>query len=328
MTGGVAVVGYGTAVPHTTVTNADLAQLLDTSDEWIVERTGIRERRIASPTESTATLATDAGAKALASAGVSPGGVDLCLVATVTPEQPVPATAAFVQHRLGLACGAFDVGAACAGFVYALVTAAAMVNTGHIKNVLVIGAETTSRWIDPTDRNTAVLFGDGAAAVVLSASDTGSLIAFDLGCDGSAIPFLEVRGGGSRLPASRETVDGGEHWLRMEGKEVFRRAVRAVTGSVEKTLTKAGLPADEVDVFVPHQANERILDAVLPRIGIARERTIVNVGRYGNTSAASVPLALCEALEEGRVNDGDHVLMTGFGAGMAWATALMRWSVA
>lgn len=327
MSAGIAVAGYGIAVPETVLTNADLELLLDTTNDWIVERTGIRERRIAGPDESTATLATDAAAKALANAGIAPDAVDLCLVATVTPEQPVPATAAFVQDRLGLSCGAFDVGAACAGFVYALVTAASMLQIGHARHALVIGAETTTRYIDPTDRNTAILFGDGAGAVVLTKSDVGELISFDLGCDGSAIPFLEVRGGGSRLPATHATVDAGEHWLRMEGREVFKRAVRAVTGSVANTLERGAVRADEVDVFVPHQANERILDALLPRIGIARERTIVNVDRYGNTSAASVPLALCEALDAGRITDGDHVLMTGFGAGMAWATALVRWSI-
>ncbi|MFP5326943.1 MAG: 3-oxoacyl-ACP synthase III family protein [Acidimicrobiia bacterium] len=321
-----AVLGRGVSLPEARLTNADLEARFDTSDEWIRERTGIIERRIAGPDESTATLAIGAADKALANAGLAPSDISLCIVATVTPEQPVPATAAFVQESLGLRCGAFDLGAACAGFVYSLVTGATMMDAGRLGPVLIIGAETTSRWVRPDDRNTAVLFGDGAAATVIAPSDSGEILAFDLGCDGSAIPFLEIRAGGSRLPTTHETVDAGEHWLHMDGREVFKRAVRAVSDSIRTTLEQADVAPEEVSLFVPHQANARIIDALLPRVGLDPERTVVNVDRFGNTSAASVPIALCEALDQGRVNDGDLVLLTGFGAGMAWATTLVRWS--
>jgi 3-oxoacyl-[acyl-carrier-protein] synthase-3 len=344
------VAGWGTATPARRVTNDDLAQRVDTSDAWIVERTGIRERRVAGPDDSTATLATDAGAAALRSSGLQPPDVGCCIVATCTPEQPIPATAAFVQDALGLRCGAFDIDAACAGFVYALVVGAGLLSTGGLDAVLIIGAETLSRVADPDDRATCVLFGDGAGAVVLvpegpvgpargrsgriparpglaggAGGDGAGLLAWDLGCDGSAAPLLCVPAGGSRLPATAETVAGGLHWLKMEGQEVFRRAVRAVVDSAGATLGQAGVAAAAVDLFVPHQANVRIIDAAASRLGIPPERTFVNIDRYGNTSAASIPIALAEAADEGRLAPGDLVLVSGFGAGMSWASALLRW---
>jgi 3-oxoacyl-[acyl-carrier-protein] synthase-3 len=325
VTGRVAVVGWGTAIPERRVTNADLERRVDTSDEWIVARTGILERRAAGPDESTATLAADAGAAALKSAGLAPDDVDLLVVATATPEQPVPPTSAFVQERIGLTCGAFDVGAACAGFVYGLVVGAGLLEGGGLRSVLVIGAETLTRIVDPDDRSTCVLFGDGAAGVVLMPSQHPGLLAWDLGCDGSAAGLLEVPAGGSRRPATAETVAAGEHFLRMDGAEVFRRAVRAVVGSAEAALGRAGLTPADVDVFVPHQANRRIVDAAASRLGIATDRVVVNLDRYGNTSAASIPLALAEAADGGRIRDGDIVLLSGFGAGMTWASAVLRW---
>ena len=321
-----AVAGWGTAVPSGVLTNADLEARLDTSDVWIVERTGIRERRIAGPDETTATLATEAGAAAIKHADLAPGDVGCCIVATATPEQPLPATAAFVQDALGLHCGAFDVGAACAGFVYAMVVGAAL--AADAGPVLVIGAETLSRIVDPDDRSTAVLFGDGAGAVVLAPSDSDGgpgLLAWDLGCDGSAAALLAVPAGGSRRPVSAATVAAGEHWLRMEGSEVFRRAVRVVVDSARATLARAKVDVADVDVFVPHQANRRIIEAACARLGIPAERTLVNIDRYGNTSAASIPLGLAEAADSGRLGDGDLVLLSGFGAGMTWASALLRW---
>jgi 3-oxoacyl-[acyl-carrier-protein] synthase-3 len=323
-----AVAGYGTALPDGILTNADLEARLDTSDEWIVERTGIRERRIATSGETTASLAVAAGLDAIKHAALDPGAIDLLVLATATPEQPIPHTGAFVGEGIGLGCGSFDLGAGCAGFVYALVAGASMLTAGGLGHVLVVGAETLSRIVDPEDRATGILFGDAAAAVVLGRDedpDGPGLLAWDLGCDGSATGLLEIRAGGSRLPTSADTVAAGEHYLRMAGQEVFRRAVRAVVDSALATLSRAGIAPSEVAWFVPHQANARIIAAAGGRLGIPEERTIVNIDRFGNTSAASIPLALAEAADAGRLRRGDLVLLSGFGAGMTWASALLRW---
>ena len=308
------VAGTGFAVPEQRVTNADLEARVDTTDAWILERTGIRERRQSGSEDSTASLAIGAGAAAIKDAGITPDEVELLVVATCTADQQLPATSAAVQDGLGLRCGAIDVDAACAGFVYALVTAASMIEAGRIRTALVVGAETLSRIVDPEDRGTVVLFGDGAGACVLTAGATGGLLAFDLGCDGSLAHILEV-------PA-------GEPYIRMEGSEVFRRAVRVVVSSAEAALERAGLTAADVDVFVPHQANARIVSAACDRLGIAAARTVLNLDRYGNTSAASIPIALAEAAEAGRLHRGDIVLLSGFGAGMTWASALLEWGTA
>jgi 3-oxoacyl-[acyl-carrier-protein] synthase-3 len=305
------ITGTGFAVPESRVTNADLEGRVDTSDAWIVERTGIRERRLAGPGEGTASLAIGAGAAAIKDAGMTPDEIDLLVLATCTPDQQLPATSAAVQDGLGLRCGAIDVDAACAGFVYALVSAASMIEAGRIRTALVVGAETLSRMVDPDDRGTVVLFGDGAGACVLSGGTRGGLLAFDLGCDGSLARILEV-------PA-------GERYIRMEGSEVFRRAVRVVVSSAEAALEEAGLAPCDVDVFVPHQANARIVSAACDRLGVSAERTVLNLDRYGNTSAASIPIALAEAAESGRLRDGHVVLLSGFGAGMTWASAVLVW---
>jgi 3-oxoacyl-[acyl-carrier-protein] synthase-3 len=308
-----AIAGLGVALPETRLTNADLEARLDTDDRWIRERTGIAERRIADLAggESTAALAGDAAAAAIKDAGLTPDDIGLLIVATVTPDQQMPATSAFVADRLGLRCGAFDVGAACAGFVYGLVVGASVLDTGGLGAVAVVGAETLSTIVDPDDRTTAVLFGDAAAAAVLVPGETG-LLAWDLGCDGSAARILEV-------PA-------GAQYLRMDGREVFRRAVRVVIESSTAALERAGLGVDDVDLFVPHQANARMIEAIGERLGLPAGRTMTNLERYGNTSAASIPLALAEAAETGRLHDGDVVLLSGFGAGMTWASAVLRWS--
>ena len=325
MTGAAGIVGWGTAVPDTRVTNADLEMRLDTTDAWIVERTGIRERRVAGPGETTASLAVQAATDAIKRAGLMPADIDLMILATATPEQPIPHTGAFVGEALGLECGSFDLNAACAGFVYELVIGTAMVQTGY-EHVLLVGAETLSRIIDPDDRTTTVLFGDGAGAAVLAPTrETPGVLAWDLGCDGSAAGLLEVRAGGSRMPASAATVADREHYLKMSGQEVFRRAVRAVVDSATLTLARAGVAARDVAWFVPHQANARIIDAAAHRLGFDAERTLVNIERFGNTSSASIPLALFEAVDEGRVREGDLVLCSGFGAGMTWASALVHW---
>lgn len=307
---GLVVAGLGTAVPENRLTNADLEAVLDTSNAWIVERTGIRERRVAAPDEDTATLAVAAGAAAIKDADLTPADIGLLVVATCTPVQAMPATAALVQDALGLTCGAFDLAAACSGFVYGLVAAAGMAGD---RPSLVIGAETLTRVTDPDDRGTRILFGDGAGAAVVapSAGADRGLLSWDLGCDGSVASLLEIP------PGSR--------FIEMEGREVFRRAVRIVVDSAVLALERAGLTAADVDLFVPHQANVRIIDACGTRLGIEPQRTAVNIDRYGNTSAASIPIALAEAADEGRLKDGDIVLLSGFGAGMTWASAVIRW---
>jgi len=321
------IAGWGTAVPEQRLTNAELERRVDTTDEWIVERTGIRERRIAGEGDTTASLAIEAGTAAIKQAGITPEDVDLLIVATATPEQPIPHTGAFVGEGLGLRCGSFDLGAGCAGFVYELVTGAALLQAGNLDYVLVIGAETLSRIIDPTDRGTCILFGDGAAAFVLEASpdDAPGLLAWDLGCDGSAAGLLGIPAGGSRMPTTPETINQGLQYLKMQGQEVFRRAVRAVVESARTTLERAGVTTSDVDWFVPHQANLRIIEAAANRLKIPMDRTIVNIDRFGNTSAASIPLAIAEAVDDGRITDGDLVLVSGFGAGMTWASAALRW---
>jgi 3-oxoacyl-[acyl-carrier-protein] synthase-3 len=322
------IIGWGTAVPDQRVTNADLAARVETSDEWIVERTGIRERRVAGPDESTATLGVAAGAQAIKRAGLTPSDIDLMIVATATPEQPLPHTGAFIGEALGLRCGSFDLSAACAGFVYELVVGSSMLQA-EFDHVLLIGAETLSRIVDPEDRTTIVLFGDGAGAAVLARTEREpGLLAWDLGCDGSAAGILEVPAGGSRRPTTPDTLAAREHYLKMAGPEVFRRAVRIVVDSATTTLGRAGCTSADVKWFVPHQANARIIEAATSRLGFDDGRTLVNIDKYGNTSSASIPLALFEAVDDGRVRDGDVVLCSGFGAGMTWASALFRWGAA
>lgn len=307
-----AISGVGMSVPAARLTNAQLEASVDTSDAWIVERTGIRERRIAGPGETTASLATAAAAAAVKDAGLTPDDIDLLVLATCTPDEQLPHTSARVQDALGLRGGAVDLGAACAGFVYGLGLAASLVETGRARHVLVVGAETLSRITDPDDRGTVVLFGDGAGACVVSPSTgPGALLAWHVGCDGSAGDHLRV------------SVDDG--FIRMDGPEVFRRAVRVVVESSSIALEAAGLAAADVDLFVPHQANVRIIHAASDRLGIPRDRTFVNIDRYGNTSAASVPIALCEAVESRRLGNGDVALLSGFGAGMTYASALLLW---
>jgi 3-oxoacyl-[acyl-carrier-protein] synthase-3 len=321
------IAGWGAAVPDGRVTNADLEQRVETSDQWIVERTGIRERRVAGPEDSTATLAIAAGAAAIKQAGITPLDIELLIVATATPEQPIPHTGAFVGEGLGLRCGSFDLGAGCAGFVYELVTGASLLASGGLGHVLVIGAETLSRIVDPNDRATCILFGDAAAALVLEAvpDDGPGLLSFDLGCDGSLAGLLEVSAGGSRRPTTEATLAEGLQYLKMQGPEVFRRAVRVVVESANTAMVKADVASSQIDWFIPHQANARIIDAVSSRLGIHPERTIVNIERYGNTSAASIPLALSEAADAGQFEDGDLILVSGFGAGMTWGSAVLRW---
>ena len=321
----ISVAGWGTAVPDGRCPNADLEARLDTNDAWIVERTGIRERRVAAPGETAATLGTAAAADAIKRAGLTPGDIDLLVVATATPDQPMPHTGAFLGEALGLQCASFDLNAACSGFVYELVVGASMLNAGY-EHVLIVGSETLSRITDPEDRGTVILFGDGAAAAVLARSATApGLLAWDLGCDGSAAGLIQIPAGGGREPASNATVAARGHYMKMQGQEVFRRAVRAIEETSTTTLERAGVPASDVSWFVPHQANLRIIEAAAKRLGFGADRTITNIERYGNTSSASIPLALFEAVEDGRVQPGDLVLCSGVGAGLTWGSALLRW---
>ncbi len=304
---GTAITGWGSALPDKVVTNFDFAARLDTSDDWIVERTGIRERRMGG---STGGLAEEAARRALEQAGRSGEEISLLLLATTTPDRLIPATSSALHRALGLSGGAFDLNAACAGFVYALVSADALLGA-YGGRAIVVGADTLSRVTDQDDRSTAVLFGDGAGAVVLEAGAEGPFVlGADLGVDGSATSLIYAEHGG---------------YIAMEGREVFRRAVRAELESIELALSRAKVRAQDIALFVPHQANVRIIEAVNARVGIAMERTAIVLDRTGNTSAASIPLALCEAADAGRLHEGDLVLLSGFGAGMTWASAVICW---
>ncbi len=326
-----AITGWGRALPHTIVPNSYFEAIgLETTDAWISERTGIRERRVALPDESTASLAALAAGDAIKSAGLTPDAIGVFALATTTPEQPIPHTGAIVADSLGIRCASFDLNTACAGFIYGLVIAHSLMASGGLDRALVVGSETMSRAVDPTDRGTAILFGDGAGAVVLERSDDDSpggvgILGWDLGCDGTAADLLELRAGGSKLPVTPEVLESGAQWLTMQGQEVFRRAVRAVQDSANLAMERAGVTSADIDWFVPHQANTRIIESACSRLHIPMERTVVDLDRYGNTSAASIPIALSEAVDDGRINDGDVILMTGFGAGMTWGSVVLRW---
>ena len=301
------ITGYGIAVPDKVVTNDDLSVTLDTNDAWIRERTGIRERRIGGTTSQ---LAIDAGLAALEKAGRRPDEIDAVILATTTPDQIVPGTSATVQDGIGVIGGAFDINAACSGFVYALTVAHGLLAIGA-ERLLVIGSETLSRITDWDERSVSILVGDGAGAVVLEAVDgPGELLSFKLGADGSLRHLLKCDHGG---------------YLYMNGKEIFRKAVAVVVDSAQQAIAEAGLTPDQIDLVVPHQANLRIISAACQRLGIPEEKAVVVIDRYGNTSSASIPLALADALDNGRVEQGDHVLLTGFGGGMTWASAVLKW---
>lgn len=323
------VTGWGKYLPGRIVTNDELAQLVDTSDEWIRSRTGIAARRVADARETTASMATRAARHALAVAGLAPQKLDLIIVATATPDHILPATACLVQDALGAShAGAFDLSAGCSGFVYALCLAAQTIASGAYRSVLVIGAETLSRIVDWSDRDTCVLFGDGAGAVVLQAAEgSGGILSSVLGADGSGAKLLMVPAGGSQRPASDASVKNREHYVRMDGREVYRFATRVVARASREVVEAAGLRLDQVKLFIPHQANLRIIETAAKELGVPRERFYVNLQRYGNTSAASVPIALCEAVEEGRLSPGDHIVLVGFGAGLTWSAAVVRWGV-
>ncbi|MHB0938049.1 MAG: beta-ketoacyl-ACP synthase III [Armatimonadota bacterium] len=323
----VGIVATGAFTPVRRLTNADLEQMVDTSDEWIRTRSGIRTRHIADPGTALSDLAVPAAQAALERAGLAPEEVDLVVMATVTGDVPVPSTASIVQHRLGASrAAAFDLAAACSGFVYALSVAAPLVGVGQYRNAVVIGGDVLSRITDYTDRTTCVLFGDAAGAVVLQpVPEPRGFMSSYLRSDGGGAGLLTVLAGGSRKPASLETVQAREHYLRMAGNEVFKFAVRALEEAVLTALAQAGLTTADVSLVIPHQANLRIIEAAAKRLEIAEDRWAVNIQEYGCTSAASIPLAMTEAHQAGRIHEGDVIVLVAFGGGLTWAATVVRW---
>ncbi len=317
----------GTYVPDKVLTNQDIEKLVDTSNEWIVERTGIRERHIVEQDIATSDLAVIAAEKALLDAGVTADEIDLIIVATATPDMFFPSTACLVQDKIKASkAAAFDLAAGCSGFAYSVVVGSQFIQTGLYKKILVIGAEVLSKILDWSDRNTCMLFGDGAGAVVLGEVPTGyGLLGVEIGADGSGGHLLHLPAGGSRLPASAETVSEGKHFLQMSGRDVFKFATKVMDEAVIKSLEKAALSHTDIDCLVPHQANIRIIQSAAKRLKLPMEKVMVNVDKYGNTSSASIPIALNEAVESGKIKKDDIVVLVGFGAGLTWASCVMKW---
>ena len=325
---GAIIAGTGCVLPEKRLTNADLEKMVETSSDWIIQRTGMRERRVAGPGETTSSLATVAAQRALEAAGISAQDLDLIIVGTLTPDMNTPSTSCIVQHNLGIQrhIGAFDINAACSGFVYALATAAQFVQNGSFRNVLVIGAETLSRFVDYTDRNTCILFGDGAGAAVIQACDapTRGVQAFTLGANGAGGGLIQSPGGGSAHPASATTLAEKMHYLKMNGREVYKFAVHQMTETLGRAMQECNLTPADVKLVVPHQVNLRIIDSATEKMGFPRDKVFINIDRYGNTSAASVPIALDEAIRQGACGKGDWIIMVAFGAGLTWAAATVK----
>jgi 3-oxoacyl-[acyl-carrier-protein] synthase-3 len=322
------VTGWGRYAPAQVLTNADLERMVDTSDEWIVTRTGIRERRVAAAHETTASMAAVAGLRAIRTAGIEPDDIDLILLATLTPDYWMPSTAALVKEAIGNSkAAAFDVMAACSGFVYAFSTAQAYITAGLATHVLVIGAELLTRFLDYTDRSTCILFGDGAGAVVVSASEEpGGVLGIELTTEPQGAYMIWLPAGGAKAPPSAGTIARGEHYVRMEGKETYRFATKTMATTALESIRRSGLTPDDIDLFIPHQANVRIIEAVAKGLDLPMEKMFVNLDKYGNTSAASVPIALAEAVNEGRVKVGDNVTIVAFGAGFTSGAVTMEWT--
>ena len=325
----VRITGWGMYAPERVLTNAELERVVDTSDEWIQTRTGIRERRIAAAHETTATLSAIAAKRAIAVAGLEPNDIDVILVATLTPDYWMPSTGALVKEAIGnQTAAAMDVMAACSGFVYAYSVADSYIRSGMFKNALVIGAETLSRFLDYSDRATCILFGDGAGAVVLSASEEegGGLQGLEMTTDPDGAYMIWLPSGGSRSPVSGQTLARGEHYVRMEGRETYRYATKTMATTALKAIERAGWQPDEIDLFIPHQANVRIIESVAKGLGLPMEKMFVNVDRYGNTSAGSIPIALAEAVDSGRIKVGDKIVLVAFGAGLTSGGIAMEWT--
>lgn len=322
----VGIIGVGEYVPKKVLTNADLEKMVDTSDEWITTRTGIKQRRLAAKGESASDLATHAAKEALFNAGLNAQGVELIIVATITPDMQFPSTACFVQAHLGAKKAVcFDISAACSGFVYAISVAQQFIACGAYNNALVIGAEVLSSITDWQDRNTCVLFGDGAGAAVLAEVKSGGILSTYLGSDGAMSSLLMVPGGGSRNPASPKTLEERLHYIKMEGNELFKIAVLKMIEAAQEALKQAGLKREDIDLVIPHQANIRIILAAAKRLGLSEDKIYLNIEKYGNMSSASTATALCEAVKEGRVKKGDVVLLDAFGAGLVWGACVIRW---
>jgi 3-oxoacyl-[acyl-carrier-protein] synthase III len=325
--GAIGITGVGSYVPERVLTNDELSKLVDTSDEWITERTGIKERRVAEPDQAASDLALPASRQALAAARLDPSDLELVIVATVTPDMFFPSTGSLLASALGADdAGAYDLSAGCTGFMYALAQAYGALAGGLADSALVVGAETLSKITNWHDRSTCVLFGDGAGAVVLQRVSGGGFLGFELGSDGEGGKELSIPAGGSRNPVSAETVAGEMHFLQMNGREVYKFATRILVSSAEKLLEECGLTVDDIDLYIPHQANKRIIDHAARNLGIPEEKIFVNVQKYGNTSSASIPLCLAEAVAGGRLRDGTRVLMTGMGAGLTWGSAYTVWN--
>lgn len=324
----VGILGIGHYVPEKILTNFDLEKMVDTSDEWITERTGIKQRHIAEAEEATSDMSVKAAEKALADAGIAAEEIDLVIVATASPDHAFPSTACLVQDRIGAKnAAAFDLSAGCSGFVYSLGVASQMIKSGLYNKALIIGAETLSRIMNWKDRNTCVLFGDGAGAAVIGVVDDGyGVLGIDLGADGSGGKYLYQPAGGSRKPASMETVENNEHTIHMNGQEVFKFAIQIMGKTAKTALAKAGMKAEELDMLFPHQANLRIISSAAKRLKMPMEKVWVNVDKYANTSAASIPIALCEAQAAGALKKGDNILLVGFGAGLTWSAIVLKWS--
>jgi len=318
--------GIGSAAPEKILSNLDLEKMIDTSDEWILSRTGIAERRIVEPEVATSDLAYEASIKALEDASMDPEDIDGIVVGTITPDYIFPSTACVLQSLLGANNAfAFDVLAGCSGFIYALHVAKGLIQSGGSKNLLVVGAETISKIMNYEDRTTCILFGDGAGAAVITTTDTPGILSSCLGANGDGGKFLYMPAGGSRMPTSEETVKNGSHFLRMEGKEVFKEAVKALQSSTLEAIKLADITPDDIDLLIPHQANYRIIEAVRKRLELPEEKVFSNLDRYGNTSSASVPIALDEAVKSGRLKRGDIVVFSAFGAGFTWGASVVRW---
>jgi len=320
------IIGTGSYVPEHILSNADLEKLVDTSEQWIVERTGIRERRVAAKDEATSDMAAIAAERACADAKIDPSEIDLIIVCTVTPDQLFPSTASLVQARIGAtAAGAFDLQAACAGFVYGLSVAASMIATGMHRRVLLIGADSLTRYVDYTDRKTCILFGDGAGAVVLAASDEDrGVMHYRLHADGEHSQVICIPAGGTRLPVSIETLAARQHYIQVEGRRVFKFATNAFVDLTREAMKSCGLSVDDIALIVPHQVNSRIIEAAMKRLEFPREKCFMNIDRYGNTSAGSIPIALDEACREKRIGRDDIILVMGFGAGLTWGAAVLK----